>query len=95
MLGSKDTSPVGDLENSGKTEEEQGSDDNQDDKDAVSRAQVTYLDEKKMNIEENRCLLKHISEYLQLTTKPRSSFETWDVDAITQEASVAFTAIKA
>ena len=94
MPGSKDTSPVGDLENSGKTEEEQGSDDDQDDKDAASCAQVTYLDQKKMNIEENRRLLEHISEYLQLTTKPRSSFKTWDVDTITQEASAAFTAIK-
>jgi len=62
---------------------------------ATSRVPVTYLEQKKKNIEENLVLFKRVTERLQLTTKPKSSFNDWDVDAISRNASSALAAIEA
>jgi len=91
--GSRETSLVGDLENS--REEEQCNDEADEEVDlgATSRAPVSYLEQKKNNMADNLVLLKRVSERLQLTTEPSTSFKDWDVDAITQAASAALAAV--
>ena len=94
MPGSRETSLGGDLENS--REEEQFNDEEADDDlGATSRAPLSYLEQKKKNMADNLLLFKHVSERLQLTTKPRTSLEDWGVDAIAQETSAALAAINA